>query len=173
MKIFILAAAITGLAAAPARAEYGLAAGGVGFSGFGAFGYYQPEGSGWRFGAEYGTAGGVSRDKAGRELSRDEEAMRGFFVQRQFTPGGEGRWYAAAALLRWTRREKAAAGDSAAGSDLSPYFGLGWLRRFGGRWFADLGVLAAPWARLDIPTSAGPGRSRGAADLHAALGLRF
>jgi len=173
MRIFILAAMLTVLAAAPATAEYGFGAGGVGLGGFGALAYFQPEGSRWRLGAEYGLVASTSRDEAGRAASRGSGAMGGLFIHRQFTQGKSARWYAGAALLRWTRREEAAAGNSARDSDLSPYFGLGWWRRFGGNWFADIGFLGSPWARLDTPTSAGPGVDRGAADLHMVIGARW
>lgn len=170
MKILILGALL--FAPATAKAELGLGAGGVGFGGFGALVCWQNDGSRWRFGAEYGSVGSTSRGAGGAAIRKERTAMGGIFVHRQLGPRMDG-WYASAALLSWRRREEAAAGDVAEDSDLSPYLGLGWWRRFGGRWFADVGVSASPWARLDTPTSAGAGTSRGAADLHAVLGARF
>lgn len=175
MKKIVLAAALAAAALCPARAELGLGAGGVGFGGFGALAYYRPEAGRWRLGAEYGAVSSTSRGpNGGLALTREKGSMSGIVVHRQFTPGPEGRWYAGAALLAWKRKVRVAAtGEERSDTDVSPYFGGGWLRRFGKRFFFELGLLASPWARLNTGTSAGRDESRGAADLHVVLGANF
>lgn len=175
MKKIVLAAALAAAAVCPAVAEVGLGGGGVGFGGFGAVAYYRSEGSRWRLGAEYGSVSSTTRSPAsGQALTREKGSMSGIVVHRQFKPGPEGRWYAGAALLVWKRKVRVIAnGEERSDTDVSPYIGGGWLRRFGKSFFLELGLLGSPWARLDTDTSVSREESRGAADLHVVLGINF
>lgn len=159
-----------------AAAETGVAAGLVGFGALGGQVHWQPEGGRWRFGLQYGRVPDYTfRDPfTGRPLTLEREEFAGAFVHRQFTPGRGGRWYAAAALLRWWRMEKSLQfGDSDSDASLAPYFGGGYMRRFGARWFWNLGILVSPWAENNVETQGGSTENDGAADMHANIGVLF
>lgn len=176
MRAILIGAVLLLCCGLKAAAETGLAAGLVGFGALGGQAHWQPEGSRWRFGLEYGRVPDYTfRDPfTGRALSLEREDFLGPFVHRQFTPGREGRWYAAAALLRWRREEKSLDfGETGSDASLAPYFGGGYMRRFGSRWFWNLGILVSPWAENNVKTQGGSTESDGAADLHANIGVLF
>lgn len=176
MKAILAGAALALCCAAKAAAETGVAVGLVGFGALGGQAHWQPEGSRWRVGLQYGRVPDYTfRDPfTGRPLTLEQEDFMGVFVHRQFRPGREGRWYAAAAVLRWWRKETSLDfGTSDSDTTLAPYFGGGYMRRFGSRWFWNLGILVSPWAENNVRTEGGSTENDGAADLHADIGVLF
>lgn len=176
MKTIIIATGLFLCCGVSAVAETGAAVGLVGFGALGGQVHWQPENSRWRLGLQYGRVPDYTfRDPfTGRPLSLEQEEFLGAFVHRQFRPGRDGRWYAAAALLRWWRREKSLLfGGSDSDASLAPYLGGGYMRRFGERWFWNLGILVSPWAENNVKTEGGSTENDGAADLHANIGILF
>jgi len=176
MKTIFLSAVLLLCCRLTAAAEIGVAAGLVGFGAIGGQVHWQPEGGRWRVGAQYGRVPDYTFEDpfTGRPLSLEREEFMGVFAHRQFTPGREGRWYAAAALLRWWRMEKSLDfGDSDSDASVAPYFGVGYMGRYGPRVFWNLGLLISPWAENKVRTEGGSTDSDGAADMHVNIGVLF
>lgn len=176
MKTILIGAVLLVCCALKAAAETGAALGLVGFGALGGQVHWQPEGSRWRFGVEYGRVPDYTFEDpfTGRPLTLEKEEFLGPFVHRQFTPGRSGRWYLAAALLRWWRSETSLYfGESDSDATVAPYFGGGCMGRFSGRVFWNLGILMSPWAKNNVRTRGSSTDSSGAADLHANIGVLF